>query len=624
MIVPFPAFVLACITLAVSGIGYLIHMRQKYLYSLSLASYLLLGATVAYLVVETGVTSSPFIALWMLISVFAGLFGKTGILGAFLAVNGYIAAQYGLGNPLSKDELVVFVLAGELPILVSYVIWHSTNRHENEKDKAFNALAAELSEVSDKSQIVINAIADGVVAIDNKGIIQLFNPAAQSILGWSQEDAIGLNYPSVLKLANNKGDFLEDLMNPIQQVLTTNKTVTNNDLTLMTNTGKQLLVSLVVSPAGLHGSGAIIVFRDITQLKTEEREQTEFISTASHEMRTPVASIEGYLGLALNPATATIDDKARQYLTKAHESAQHLGRLFQDLLDVTKADDGRISHNMKIIDVVAFAGDITSLFETKAKGKNLMLLYKPGTGSDTGNDLNKKLSPVFYISADSDHLREVLSNLIDNAIKYTPQGSVVIDVDGDEETVTVSIHDSGIGIPPEDVGHLFQKFYRVDNSATREIGGTGLGLYLCRKLIESMNGKIWVESEFGKGSTFFVQFARISHEEAMAKLEQATEEAPETVVPMQGVPAPAAPVNPIAAAQTAPMPSASQQTVPIQAMPTQPLPQQTQAPAFVSPQPNPVQYPQQIQQQTAAPAANTTFAQPISTPPAPPIQQNQP
>src|SRR5690606_4513614 len=99
-------------------------------------------------------------------------------------------------------------------------------------------------------------------------------------------------------------------------------------------------VSLVASPVGGPGSGIIIVFRDITKEKAEEREQAEFISTASHEMRTPVASIEGYLGLALNPATAQVDEKARNYITKAHEAAQHLGRLFQDLLDTARAEDG--------------------------------------------------------------------------------------------------------------------------------------------------------------------------------------------------------------------------------------------------------------------------------------------
>ena len=124
----------------------------------------------------------------------------------------------------------------------------------------------------------------------------------------------------------------------------TNTASVTDKFSLTTGSGKKLIVSLVVSPIGDIGSGVIIVFRDITKTKSDEREQAEFISTASHEMRTPVASIEGYLGLALNPNTAQIDQKARDFIEKAHASAQHLGRLFQDLLDVSKADDGRLSN----------------------------------------------------------------------------------------------------------------------------------------------------------------------------------------------------------------------------------------------------------------------------------------
>ncbi|PLS81683.1 hypothetical protein CYG49_01600, partial [Candidatus Saccharibacteria bacterium] len=306
----------------------------------------------------------------------------------------------------------------------------------------------------------------------------------------------------------------------VQQVLATNQAVVNNDITLTTNSGKKLIISLLVSPASMHSSGAIVVFRDITKQKSEERQQAEFISTASHEMRTPVAAIEGYLGLALNPQTATIDDKARLYLTKAHESAEHLGRLFQDLLDVSRVDDNRLSNNPSVVDMVAFVGDLTAMFDMKAKQKNLMLYFKPVRG-DVPNDLNRKMSPVFYTFVDHDHLREVISNLIENAIKYTKQGNVIVDVQGDDDNVTVSIQDSGIGIPSEDLPHLFQKFYRVDNTDTREIGGTGLGLYLCRRLVEAMNGKIWLESEYQKGSTFFVRFPRMLHEDAMQRLEEA-------------------------------------------------------------------------------------------------------
>ncbi len=147
----------------------------------------------------------------------------------------------------------------------------------------------------------------------------------------------------------------------------------------------------------------------------------------------------------------------------------------------------------------------------KAQQKNLFLYFKPAS---PGSDGSKLITPVFYSYIDQDQLREVLGNLVDNAIKYTRQGNVTIDVTGDESTITVSVTDTGIGVPPEDVPHLFQKFYRVDNSDTREIGGTGLGLYISRRLIESNNGHIGVRSELGHGSTFFVTIPRISHDQA--------------------------------------------------------------------------------------------------------------
>lgn len=129
------------------------------------------------------------------------------------------------------------------------------------------------------------------------------------------------------------------------------------------------------------------------------------------------------------------------------------------------------------------------------------------------------LGPIFFVDVDNDHLREVVSNLVENAIKYTRKGNVTIDIAGDATHARLSVHDTGIGIPKEDQVHLFQKFYRVDNSDTRDIGGTGLGLYLCRRLVETMGGRLWLESIYGEGSTFFVEFPRLTHEEAQRKIE---------------------------------------------------------------------------------------------------------
>ncbi|OGL28923.1 hypothetical protein A3C39_05825 [Candidatus Saccharibacteria bacterium RIFCSPHIGHO2_02_FULL_46_12] len=486
-------------------------------------SYLLLVITAGLLVVGSGANTSPFIALWMVTAVFAGIFGSKTTLLLFAGVNAYFLWQV-VGGEISKEAIVSIVLAGELPILISYILWHSKSSHnESSKDRAYYDLANELNQVSNKAEVVINAIGDGVIAVDNQGMVELINPAAQRIVGWGRQDAIGLDYKSVLQLLGKNGHELDKAIDPIFDVLTTNQQKRSNDLLLQTNSGKRLNVSIVASPIGRLGAGAIIVFRDITKELAEEHEQAEFISTASHEMRTPVASIEGYLGLALNPATATVDQKARDFITKAHESAQHLGRLFQDLLDVSKADDGRLSNNPKVINIVSFTNDIITGLIPKAEEKGLRIFFKPSTTTGGDGSGVSSISPMYYIHLDSDHLREVLSNLIENAVKYTPKGEVVVDITGDNTHVVISVSDSGIGIPAEDIPHLFQKFYRVDNSDTREIGGTGLGLYLCRRLIEAMNGRIWVESEYKKGSTFFVEVPRITHEEANRLIESSIE-----------------------------------------------------------------------------------------------------
>ena len=236
----------------------------------------------------------------------------------------------------------------------------------------------------------------------------------------------------------------------------------------------------------------------------------EFISTASHEMRTPVASMEGYLSLALNPQTATIDDRARQYLEQAHNASQHLGHLFQDLLDVTKLDDGKIRPHLVPLELTGFAKQVSDEFLQKCQAKQLRYSF----GSTNAPFSEQRVEQVVYSFADLDFLREIISNLIENAIKYTPEGGAIwVNVQGDGDRALLNVTDTGIGVAQDDLQHIFQKFYRVDNSQTRTIGGTGLGLYLVKQRTEAMGGKVWAESAFGEGTTFYVSLPRISPEE---------------------------------------------------------------------------------------------------------------
>ena len=503
----------------VAGIGSLIvlilcfWLPRKHETEIGIFVYLLIVAVAATTIITSGGVVSPFLVMWIIVAIFAGFFGAIilGMMG-LLVILQIIATSVQHG--INIQFIIGYLFFGFLPLIFSLVLWIRRQKTDDNTSRLENKLSA----VESKSDVVINAIDDGVLAISKDGNIELINPSAQQIIGWDQGDALGLNWKSVLKLVTSDGKDVEDIENPIAQSLSKNQPTHNDKLFLLTSSEKRILVSIVSSPVGTEGEGIIVVFRDITKEKAEEREQAEFISTASHEMRTPVASIEGYLGLALNPATAHIDEKARDFITKAHESAQHLGRLFQDLLDISKVEDGRMKNNPKIINVNEFLKDIFEGLEAKANEKQLNYIFMPDI-IDEGKE--KSLQPIFYANIDPDHFREVVSNLIENAIKYTPSGEVIVNITGDDKQISVSVKDSGIGIPAEDIPHLFQKFYRVDNSDTREIGGTGLGLYLSRRLAEAMSGNLRVESKYKEGSTFYLEIPRMSSSEAKQRLESA-------------------------------------------------------------------------------------------------------
>lgn len=545
--------ILAGLTAVVSVISYIVTPKKESFIQ-PLIVYLAFAATVGLLVVQTGGTGSPFIMLWLLVAFFSAIFAVYGWLPVFIASAVFLMAEY-LNNKFGANTVAIILFSSVLPTIIGMLVWRAKGQ-PSEQERNVKTLANELSEVANRSEIVINAIGDGVIAIDAQGTIQLINPAAQEILGWGKQDALALNYKSILQLTDLNNKELDPSADPVMQVLNTNQQIRSNTIIIKTKSGKKVTSSLVVSPIGTPGSGVITVFRDMTKEKAEEQEQAEFISTASHEMRTPVASIEGYLGLALNPNTAQIDAKARDFIMKAHEAAQHLGHLFQDLLDVSKSEDGRMMNNPKVVDMADFTKTIVQGLTQKAADKGLSLVYKP-----TDNSNQKTITPVYFVNQDNDHIREILDNLIENAIKYTLKGNVVVDVQGSDSKVVVSVKDSGLGIPAEDVPHLFQKFYRVDNQDRSAIGGTGLGLYLSRRLAEAMQGRLYLESVHGQGSTFFLELPRISSQDAeqlrreqFAAAAQAATQAPATpsAPAMPPVVGPYQPVSQPTSAPTAP------------------------------------------------------------------------
>ena len=363
-------------------------------------------------------------------------------------------------------------------------------------------------------KLLTDSISDGVIIIDQTGIIKSINPGAGRMLGMDRKDMIDLDYHSILKLQTLQHKELDATTEPVASTLKQTKP-TSQELILILHDGSETFtdinVSPIIDPQNSALYGAVIILRDVTQKKKEEAARSEFISTASHEMRTPVAAIEGYIALALNKNVATIDEKARTYLNKAHMSTEHLGRLFQDLLVSAKAEDGRLANHPSVIEMGQYLEQLAEDLRIITTKKGLELEFVTGSADD--NALKggiKVIRPLYYAYADPDRLREVITNLFDNAVKYTATGKITIGLTGNESVVQFFVQDTGAGIPIEDVPHLFQKFYRVDNSATRTTGGTGLGLFICRKILELYQGRIWVESEQGKGSTFFVNLPRLS------------------------------------------------------------------------------------------------------------------
>ncbi|HLZ14388.1 MAG TPA: HAMP domain-containing sensor histidine kinase, partial [Candidatus Saccharimonadales bacterium] len=347
-----------------------------------------------------------------------------------------------------------------------------------------------------------------------------------NMTGWPVEEASGVDVQAVLKVTKEDGTEITQDEYPFKAVLI-HKAFINQVLQVTSRAEKKVIVSLVISPVVTPDGkvyGAVGVLRDISEQRAAERQSADFISTASHEMRTPVAAIEGYLALALNDKVSTVDSRARGFLEKAHASTQHLGQLFQDLLTSAKAEDGRLTNHPAVVEMGSFLEQLVQDLRFSAQKKGLDAEFVIGTGEtiDATTDTTtegagsamKVLKPLYYVYADPDRMREVITNLFDNACKYTDTGKISLGLTGNGEVVQFYIRDTGNGIPAEDIPHLFQKFYRVDNSATRTVGGTGLGLFICRKIIELYHGRIWVESQLGKGSTFFINLPRLTTQKA--------------------------------------------------------------------------------------------------------------
>ena len=366
------------------------------------------------------------------------------------------------------------------------------------------------------ADMALSAIREGVIIADQSGIVSFINPAAIQLSGIGDaENSLGFSYDTTLKIVSLSGNTLSPAENLLARAIQSGQPLDNFRAGLLQGTlvgGSEKVLPVSLSVVIDNSGNRIVTFRDISREIAEESEKSDFISTASHEMRTPVATIDGYLALALNPRTATIDERARGYLNSAHAASQHLGELFQSLLDVTKLEDGLIKPKLVPVELVGLVKQISESYAGAIKNAHLNLIF--GAQRNSSFSEVRRVEQVVYGSVDLDFMRLILGNLLENAIKYTPAGgSIYVNVSGSGDRVNISISDTGIGISAEDLAHIFERFYRADNSDTRTIGGTGLGLYLVKQRVEAMNGSVSAESVPGKGSVFTVSLPRLTSDE---------------------------------------------------------------------------------------------------------------
>lgn len=515
---------------AVLSVLSLVYIFAFYRFAAKKDSYIASAVTMGFILLtlsiqtaQTGNLGSVYLTLWVVAILLLGMFGWQ-ILAAVQFLSNIYILFFASTTADGFWPLFISFWTTQAPFIISWLLWHGTDSLEFDEKQELTSNTRSLStiDINAKSNVIVNSITEGVISINQAQQIELINPAAQAMTGWSENDSLGLSYASVLRLVDpDTEENMEGESDPIAKVFTSSmaQNVPSN-VNLLSRAEQRLPISINISPILNKETQEVIsvvaVFKDMTKSNLSERQRAEFISTASHEMRTPVAAIEGYLGLALNEKVANIDDKARTYLTKAHSSTQHLGKLLKDLLTAAKSEDGRLDNNPKLIEVSEFVKGLALDFVFRAKEKDLLIKTAFDQNAPTGNKIadkfsgDKKISPLYYINADPERLREVIVNLFENALKYTKQGSIIFDIKATNSEVIISIADTGIGISKTEIPHLFQKFYRIDSTDTREIGGTGLGLFLCRQLVEMQGGRIWVESELNLGSTFFVAMPRVS------------------------------------------------------------------------------------------------------------------
>ena len=340
-----------------------------------------------------------------------------------------------------------------------------------------------------KSQSILEGVADGVMVADADNKAILINAAAESILDLPREEVLGRTTNEMLGLYGSQAqDWMETVIKWSKQP----QTYTVGEYLSAQLEIRDRIVSVHLAPVLMENEflGTVSVFRDVTAEVEMERSKTEFVSMVSHELRTPMTSIKGYVDLLMMGSAGNLTEKQQHFLSIIKNNTDRLSTLVNELLDISRIKSGRVRLTLEAIDVEAIITQVVTSMSGRAK--------------DEGLTLRQEVSPNLpKVSADTDRVIQILTNLVANSCQYTlPGGQVVVSAHMQDDKVHISVRDTGIGIAPEDLDKVFDRFFRADNSLVHKVSGTGLGLSIVKSLIEMHDEQIWVESELEKGSTF--------------------------------------------------------------------------------------------------------------------------
>ncbi len=357
-----------------------------------------------------------------------------------------------------------------------------------------------IKEITDRAQAdaVFQSIGDGAITTDEFGRITRVNPAAEKMLEYKEKDLLGKPYLKTFTAQSLDGQQLTIIDRPMTRSFLTGNPIQDR-LIIQTKSGAQIPVSVNISPIIVERRpiGAIEILRDISIELEIDRMKSEFISLASHQLRTPLSAIKTYSHMLSDEYMGKLNPDQKESIETIISATNRMNELISTLLNITRIESGTIAVNPKLINMVDVLNEILPELKLIAESKNIKINTK----------LINKMSS--QLRTDSLIVKEVVNNIVSNAIKYSPAGSQIeVQIKPRRNDILLVIIDSGWGIPDKAQDKVFSKFFRGSNIIRRETSGTGLGLYLVKGLIDTLNGQIWFQSEEGKGTTFYVSLPR--------------------------------------------------------------------------------------------------------------------